>query len=327
MRDKQPGFFVISLDFELIWGVFDVLDLESHLGYFQNTRKAIPEIISCFKGNNIHATWATVGMLFNEGWKEWEENIPRLKPTYKDTQLSAYGFADSNKENGTEKIFFAPELIRDIARSPGQELGTHTYSHYYCQEEGQSLNDFNADIQRAVKMGKDFGVEIKSLVFPRNQFKKEYLEICSAHGIESVRTNPDDWYWKNPSSEALQVKLFRTGDAYNLFGKRKSYALSTLKKKVNMPLEQKASRFFRPYGKNKILNHLRLKRIKDEMTAAAKKGEIYHLWWHPHNFGNYPQESMLELKELISHFKSLESNYGFASVNMAELTNIFLKKT
>ena len=63
------------------------------------------------------------------------------------------------------------------------------------------------------------------------------------------------------------------------------------------------------------------------MTAAAKKNEIYHLWWHPHNFGNYPQESMLELKELISHFKSLESNYGFASVNMAELTNIFLKKT
>ena len=153
------------------------------------------------------------------------------------------------------------------------------------------------------------------------------MKICSVHGIETVRTNPDDWYWKDPSSESLLTKICRTGDAYNIFGERKSYPQSELVKHINLPLEQKASRFLRPHGSNKILNFLRLKRIKKEMTAAARNNEIYHLWWHPHNFGNHPEESLNELMEIISHYKYLQNLYGFDSVSMGELTDIFLKKS
>lgn len=51
-------------------------------------------------------------------------------------------------------------------------------------------------------------------------------------------------------------------------------------------IEIPASRFFRPFKNNeKIIQRLKLNRIKNEMTFAAKKGRNYHLWWHPHNFG------------------------------------------
>lgn len=42
----------------------------------------------------------------------------------------------------------------------------------------------------------------------------------------------------------------------------------------------------RPYSPRlSFLEGLRLRRIRHEMVHAAKKGELYHLWWHPYNFG------------------------------------------
>ena len=39
----------------------------------------------------------------------------------------------------------------------------------------------------------------------------------------------------------------------------------------------------RPYG---FFKKLKMKRIKAQMTYAAKNDKLFHLWWHPHNFGN-----------------------------------------
>ena len=57
-------------------------------------------------------------------------------------------------------------------------------------------------------------------------------------------------------------------------------------------------------------------RIKSEMEHAAKNNEVYHLWWHPHNFGANPESSLAELDELITHFSQLQAEYGFQSKNM-----------
>jgi hypothetical protein len=77
------------------------------------------------------------------------------------------------------------------------------------------------------------------------------------------------------------------------------------------PLAQKASRLLLPYSANKFLNDLKLKRIKSEMTSAAKNNEIYHLWWHPHNFGNNPDENLSVLKKILQHYKFCNAKYGF----------------
>ena len=66
---------------------------------------------------------------------------------------------------------FSPEVILKISKVTGQEIGTHTFSHYYCSEKGQSIDEFDCDIESAVKIAKKFDLDINSLVFPRNQYK------------------------------------------------------------------------------------------------------------------------------------------------------------
>lgn len=315
---NNNGALVISLDFELLWGVFDVMDFKRKRTYFSNTRDVIPQIVKIFEEYGIHATWATVGMLFNKDWEEWKENLPHKLPSYINPSLSAYVFADKNKEEEIKDFCFAPGLITLITQSPGQEIGTHTYSHYYCLEPGQKLKQFEADLAASVRLASKFNITLKSLVFPRNQLNPEYLKICTEFGIKNVRSNPSSWYWEDSRSENIFNKLARTGDAYFPFD-MKSYELREIRVNLELPIEQKASRFYRPVEGNTFLRRLKLNRIKTEMTTAARNNRIYHLWWHPHNFGDQPEKSLTDLREILHHFDNLKKAYNFKSLNMGEL--------
>jgi len=323
MNELTNGFLVISLDFELLWGVFDKVDYKEKEVYFSNTRKVIPEILNLFSEYKIHSTWATVGMLLNKDWEEWRGNVPESLPNYKNTDLSAYDYGKTLNSPETELFCFAKDLIQQIQNTPNQEIGTHTYSHYYCLEEGQTLESFKADLEKSIKLAKQMGIELKSLVFPRNQFNEDYLKVCYELGIENVRSNPTDWYWKDTQNDSLKNKIFRTGDAY-IGLNNKSYKLTDLKIEKGKPLSQKAGRLLRPYSAIKFLNDLKLKRIKSEMTCAAKNNEIYHLWWHPHNFGNNSTENIANLKDLLQHYQKCNLKYKFNSLNMAEV-GLFIK--
>lgn len=325
MNKSTNGFLVLSLDFELLWGVFDKVDHKEKETYFKNTRKVIPEILDLFSEYDIHCTWATAGMLFNRDWEEWEGNTPDVLPKYKNTALSAYDYGKSIRSPETEFLCFAGDLINQIQKTPNQEIGTHTYSHYYCLEEGQTISSFRSDLEKAIKLANKMGIELKSLVFPRNQFNEEYLKVCFELGIQNVRSNPTDWYWEDTQTDSLKNKIFRTGDAY-LGTNNKSYKIENISSDKKIPIAQKASRLLRPYSANKLVNDLKIKRIRSEMTTASKKNEIYHLWWHPHNFGNNPAENMADLKLILDHFLICKEKYGFQSATMNEIGS-FIENT
>ncbi|MGI0107062.1 polysaccharide deacetylase family protein [Salinimicrobium sp. WS361] len=314
---NNNGSFVISLDFELLWGVFDKVDWREKKEYFQNTRKVIPEILKLFEKYEISCTWAIVGMLFNESWDEWNQNIPATLPEYENNKLSAYSYGSSIQSKETEELCFAPDLIRQIKETPGQEIGTHSYSHYYCLEPGQTLESFRADLLQSKEMAEKMGVNLRSLVFPRNQFNKNYLNACEDFGLQTVRTNPDIWYWRNTQKESLQQKIFRTGDAY-LGKNNKSY--NDIPELIPGITGQKASRLLRPSGGKIFLDKKRLQRIRSEMSKAAKNKEIYHLWWHPHNFGGNPAKNLKDLELILRHFKTCKNKFGFESLNMENIS-------
>ena len=56
------------------------------------------------------------------------------------------------------------------------------------------------------------------------------------------------------------------------------------------------------------------------MTQAAKRGEIYHLWWHPHNFGVNQTENLAGLETILKHYATLEKSFEMKSKTMAEVT-------
>jgi hypothetical protein len=65
-----------------------------------------------------------------------------------------------------------------------------------------------------------------------------------------------------------------------------------------------------------VLEPLRLSRIKSGMTQAAKTGKLYHLWWHPHNFGLNQNANLAFLEKILNHYQRLAKDYGFESLSM-----------
>jgi len=311
--------FTISLDFELYWGVRDKRTAEEYKENLLGVDKAVSKMLELFKINDIHATWATVGFLFFKDVADIKDNLPASQPQYINSNLSPYTDLEELKEVD-RNLLFANKLISEISTCGGQEIGTHTYSHYYCLENGQSAKEFEHDLQAAKNIASRNKIELKSLVFPRNQWNEDYLSILNKMGIKSYRGNESGWMYKASEGKGENIfkRAFRLLDAYINVSGHNTYDL--LECKTTEPFNFPSSRFLRSYSKKlSTLDWLKLCRIKDSMTYAAKHNEVFHLWWHPHNFGVNTDKNMQLLTEIIKHFSHLKKKYGMVSMNMGEM--------
>lgn len=319
--------FTISLDFELHWGGFEKWPLnDSKKQYFDNTRELIPELLDLFVRHGVHVSWATVGLLMHKNSELLAQNSPALQPAYAQENLSAYHFMQNEgigENELSDPYHFAHSLIEEIVKCEGQELASHSFAHYYCNEAGQKIEHFDADCKAIQKAASQYGGSLRSLVFPRNQFNLDYLKVCRENGFKIVRSNPVDWWWQIDSAlnESKWKRLNRGLDAYFNVGGKTSYTEKAIKE-VNGVYLLPASRLLRPYNpKELFLNRKKISRIKKEMTVAAQNGEFYHLWWHPHNFGLYPEQSMEGLKMILNHFQYLKDKLGMRSLSMKEIAD------
>jgi hypothetical protein len=95
-----------------------------------------------------------------------------------------------------------------------------------------------------------------------------------------------------------------------------------LSKLPTTPYESRASRYFRPYTPSlAVLAGRALRRIKDGMDLAAQTGRVYHIWFHPEDFGCYPNENLALFSEVIEHFRQLREEYGMSSLSMTGLVD------
>ena len=180
--------FVVSLDFELHWGVRDVLGVPDYRAHLLGVRQAIPALLKLFSEFSIRATWAIVGFLFFETMDELLDSLPAELPCYVDKNLDPYrALSQAGKNESDDPFHFAPTLIRRIQATPGQEIGTHTFSHFYTRAPGPTLESFRADLRAARSAGRRLGVEIKSIAFPRNQISWPHLRICAEEGLIAYR--------------------------------------------------------------------------------------------------------------------------------------------
>lgn len=316
---NNNGLFVISLDFEMLYGLNNLPNQELQKQNVLGGRKAIGKILENFRNYNIHATWATVGMIMASDKTELLNYLPVKKPHYPKTN---YNMDLIGNDEHSDPYHFGCSLINDILKVPYQEIGSHTFSHYFCLKEGQSILEFEADLASAFKMAEDKGLKLSSLVLPRNQIQEDYLKIAGDYGIRSYRGTEKAIVYRPQENESLLKRAFRLADAYlNLFGMN-CYTLEELSY-VNDVLNIPASRFLRPYmPKLACLEKLKISRIKHQMLYAAKKGMIFHLWWHPHNFSKNMEENLKNLKNILDYYTELQEKYGFSSVNMLEIAEM-----
>lgn len=309
--------FIVSLDFELIWGMHegDVVNSD-YVDNIRGGRQAIPRLLSLFKEYDIHATWAVVGLLFADNLDDAKGYFPHENsyPTYKNINMSPYPLMETIENQGND-LYFAPDIISKISAIPYQEIASHTFCHYYCMEDGQNVAQFEADMKSAKEIALRKGYNLTSVVFPRNQCKKEYVDVLAKLGFTAYRDDSSDWLHKKIKLRPL-LRAMRLLDVYFPITGNKG----NVHTKENGITKTVGTRMFRPYFKPlSILEPLKIKRIKKQMLYAAKHGEDFHLWWHPHNVGVRTDYHLKVLKDIFEYYKFLEKKYGMQSKNMSEL--------
>jgi hypothetical protein len=314
---QNPGGFVISLDFELHWGVRDHRRVDQYRANLLGVRQAVPAILELFERYGIHATWATVGFLFFKTLDDLKAGVPDELPSYRDASLDPYTALSEVGRNEEEDPFhFAPSLIRKILACEGQEVGTHTLSHYYVLAPGPTLESFRADLRSAKSVAGEYGIVLKSIVFPRNQISPKHLLVCAEEGFIAYRsTESDPWIEKG---NGLLGRAMRLADSY--LGLSGDGCVTPCLDEEYRMVRVSGSRFLRPWKATlKGFEAIRLKRICASMDAAAKNNKTFHLWWHPHNFGVHLDENMGVLTRIAEYYANLNRETGWQSLTMAEV--------
>lgn len=298
---NNKSFFSISIDFELLWGV---IGKDNYLKNIEGVKEVVDKTLNFFEYYNIHATWAIVGSLCSSSKEELYN-------------LSKEQNFNIKIENVDDKYLFAPKLVKKIKDLKFQELASHTFSHYYCLEKDFNIGDFSKDMQLFEKISR---IKPNSFVFPRNQYSSACLSLLKDNDIKIFRGNEKSILYKpqSKSKEAKVKKIFRFLDAYINISGSNTYSLNSINNTI--PYNLPSSRFLRPYSKKlKFLENLKIFRIKRAMLYAAKNNEIFHLWWHPHNFGVNLNENLINLEKILKYYQKLSLEYGMLSRNMEEI--------
>lgn len=311
----MPGTLIVSLDFELFWGMLDCCALEDYQENVLGGRKAIPQLLDLFQKYGIHATWAAVGFLFAENYEELRRYFPENRPGYDNSSLDPYReFSVIGKNEQEAPCFYAPSLLKAIAAVPGQEIGSHTFCHYYCREKGQTPDQFGADMAAAKAIAADHGYDLTSAILPRNQCEPEYTEVLRQAGFTAYRDEENDWIHEKIKFRPL-LRALRLADVYLPLTGQGGYTPKNEGGIWNLT----GSRMYKPILKPlAFLEGLKISRIKRQMLHAAKNDLTFHLWWHPHNVGVHTEQHLKQLDEIFRYYQELKEAYGMRSLNMRE---------
>mgnify|MGYP003301841102 CR=1 FL=1 len=311
----MAGTLLVSLDFELFWGMLDQCALEDYQANVLGGRTAISRLLELFRKYDIHATWAAVGFLFAENHQELMRYFPTETPSYVQKNLSPYDwFEKIGEDEVSAPCFYGSSLVRLVSQTPGQEIGSHTFSHYYCREQGQTVKQFAADMAAAKKIAADHGYDLTSVILPRNQCEEEYTSVFRELGFTAYRDEENDWIHEKIKFRPL-LRLLRLADVYFPLTGQGGYEPKKEAGIWNLVGSRMYKPIFRPLA---FLEKQKIRRIKAQMRHAAKRNLTFHLWWHPHNIGVRTEEHLAQLEEIFAYYQELKETYGMESLNMRE---------
>jgi peptidoglycan/xylan/chitin deacetylase (PgdA/CDA1 family) len=319
---EQPGALVISLDFELHWGVRDHSSPQAGVAdSLIASRDMVRTLAELFVKRDVRATWATVGLLFASTAAEADRHMPLVRPAYERPELDPYR-EPIGRDEQADPLHLAGSLVDQLCGLEGQEVASHTFSHFYCLERGPDEAAFRADLAAAQGAASTRGLRLKSLVLPRNQWRDDYAPLVLATGFECIRGPQPGWANRSRrgddtglAARAARLATTYVGPPLHTFGWDQIAEPSGL---CNIP----ASTFLRPLSpRTRSLESLQFHRIIAGLRDAARRGRILHLWWHPQNFVTDPQANLALLTRVLGELDHLRTTEGMRSLSMGDVND------
>ncbi len=227
-----------------------------------NVRSCIDILLKLFQKYKIPATWAIVGHLFLDHCEK-KDGVPHKDmPRFKED----WYFSDPCTDIEKDPLYYGRDIVEDIlASSVKHEIGYHSFSHVVFSKCSREVA--KAEIKEGIKLAKNFGITLKSFIFPKN--KIGHIDLLKKYGFEIYRGENLGRY---ALSQNMLIRKFN----------------GTIDKIIAPPAEPKwkdgiweipSSMFFcDPQIKFSLLL-----RAKIGLRRAMRSKKVFHIFLHPHN--------------------------------------------
>ena len=278
----QPtGVLVISIDLELAWGVFDLPDMAGFLPAIRQTREIVGELLSLFRRQRVSATWAIVGHLFLDRCQRQDGAIhPEITRPHHPWFPHDWFRDDPGADRAAAPLWYGDDLVSAIQQAtPPQENASHSFCHMLYGDPGCSREAATSDLREACRVARVHGIAPVSFVFPRDL--PGHLDVLAAHGFLCYRGRPSWWFRRLRGRRLVQ--------AGHLLDDLLGLPPATVRPRledcglVNIP----GSMLFRhARGIRRIIPaSSRVRKARAGIRRAVEGGEVFHLHFHPWNFG------------------------------------------
>ena len=270
-KELNKPIFIISLDVESIWGYAAYpshKDIDLLKNDKQKGRGCIDILLNLFEKHNIPATWAVVGHLFLDHC-ECEDGIPHKDmPRFKEDWYSSDPCTDIQRD----PLYYGKDIVEKILSNRIEhEIGYHSFSHVVFSECSREVAE--AEVKVGNKIAKEFGITLKSFVFPEN--KIGHVDILREYGFKIYRGA--NGYKRNDPSKNILIRKFNGG----------------MNKLIAPPVEPRWKGGIWKIPSSMIFCDPQIKfsvlpRAKLGLYRAIKSKNVFHIWLHPHNLLMYP---------------------------------------
>jgi len=270
VREIDKPTFIISLDTELIWGciaapsskVVSLMKADKKKG-----RGCIDILLSLFEKYNIPATWAIVGHLFLDHCEKKNGIAHKNMSRFKKDWYSSDPCTNIQKD----PLYYGKDIIAKIlSSSVKHEIGYHSFSHVVFSECSQEVAE--AEVKEGIKSAEEFGITLKSFVFPEN--KIGHIDLLRKYGFEIYRGKNLGRY---DLSQNILIQKFNGGID-------KIIAPPAEPKWMDGIWEIPSSMFFC----DSQIKFSVLPRAKIGLYRAIRSKKVFHIFLHPHNLLLYP---------------------------------------
>lgn len=286
---KRKASFVISIDLELAWGVWDKINQSNLDRIISSERLICNNLLKIFDEYKLPVTWAVVSALLDENNK----------------MINA---KDKN-------AWFAPDILESILCSNTKHLvASHSYSH---KEFKKCLrNEVIEDFEKSYYFFNKFDLKTDTLVFPRNQV--HHLDVLKKFNFKAYRSIDKSWYRRVYDYNKFLGRITNLIDktfpikSNSVIPKLDNFGLIEIPTSILLISKNGIRRI--------VSNFSMYEKIKDGIDLAINCNECFHLWFHPSNF-YFKTESQFNLLKKIMNYVNLKREQGLIEIKLLDQFN------
>lgn len=315
---SERGTFVLSLDTEIAWGTFDHGGLHAYAAHFDAIRPIVQRLVDLLDAYQVPATWAFVGHLLLDRCDKMPDGTTHptvLRPSYR-WYPHDWHHLDPGTDVHRDPWWYGPDLLETVMSAQvSHEIGTHTFSHIVVDDPDCTRPIFRSQIDACISVHRQFGLPIDSIVFPRNGVA--FLDVLAEEGITVYRGVERRRYL---ALDGRIVKPLRILDRVLAFPPP-TYPLAELWEGdlINVP----ASMFLLSRDGFRRLVPLRSRVVQARrgLQRAARRGELFHLWFHPFNL--HSDSGLFDaLEAILQHAAALRDAGDLSILTMKQAADV-----